>query len=432
MRPSAPARRVIREKGLSTRAAIIDAAHAVFREQGYYKASVSQITRHCGVSMGTFYQYFRSKELVFQELNDLIISRFMEKADALPLDGLSHERRLRQVVGLMLNHSRDNLAFNRILGESELIGRVTIAHYDAIARFYRNFFRREAQSGQIRPLDPEMLAYALIGMCYFHCLEWKTTEADFSHEQLTDMITDLFNAGINGPAEWKKPVNWDILSLPEPAALADDNQQPLSKGEKTRRAIMKAAEAVLGETGFNRANIFEITRQAGVAQGTFYVHFGSKFDLIESIVKYYNHKMRRELQRVVVRTTDRRDAERIGILSFFEFARKHPKIYRIVPECEVISRDVSIWYYEKIIHGYLKGLAQGIQKGEIRSFPPVFLARCLMGLTHFLALKWIIWSPQPELPKKLASDIILFLLYGGRNPQPGQAGATTFRSVHGS
>jgi len=413
--PAAPARRALKEKGLATRAAIIEAAHEVFRQQGYYGASVSQITRRANVSMGTFYQYFRSKELVFQELSDLIVERFTQKAQALALEGLAPGQRLHCIVELMLTHSRDNLAFNRILGESELIGRVTIAHYDAIARFLRGFFRNETRQGHLRALDPEMLAYALIGMCYFHFLDWKTTRADYSHEQLTGLITDLFGSGINGPADWKKPADWDMLALPPPVDVDGEDEEPLSKGEKTRRAILKAAETVLGETGFNRANIFDITREAGVAQGTFYVHFESKFDLIEGIVKYYNHLMRRELQRVVARVQDRRDAERVGILSFFEFTRQHPKIYRIVPECEVISREVSLWYYEKIIHGYLKGLQQGIEKGEIREFPLIFLARCLMGLTHFLALKWIIWSPQPELPKKLASDILTFLLYGSRN-----------------
>jgi hypothetical protein len=47
----------------------------------------------------------------------------------------------------------------------------------------------------------------------------------------------------------------------------------------------------------------------------------------------------------------------------------------MVPECEMIRREVALWYYEKIARGYSRGLRQGIQKGEIRDFPEVFLAR---------------------------------------------------------
>ena len=79
-----PARRSLKTKGLSTRAAILDSAREVFRDLGYYQTSVSEITRRCGVSTGTFYQYFKNKEQIFLELNDLIISRFWEQAEGLP------------------------------------------------------------------------------------------------------------------------------------------------------------------------------------------------------------------------------------------------------------------------------------------------------------------------------------------------------------
>ena len=401
-------------KGMATRAAILDAAHDVFKSTGYYGASVSEISRRCGFSMGTFYQYFRNKEQAFQELNDLIISRFMERAQSVSMEGLSFEARLKGMIRLLFGHTRDNLAFHVILGESELIDRLTIAYYESIARHCRDFLRMEAQKGNIRPLDPNMVAYGLIGICYFHSLDWQTGEDEPEEEKIVDLILDFAMAGISGPAEWEGDQNRDLLSLPDPTDLKQEDAEPLTKGEKTRQAIFRAAEKVIGENGINRANIFEITREAGVAQGTFYVHFESKHDLIEGFVKYFNHQMRREVQRVAAKTRDRREAERVGILSFLEFVRQHRKIYRIVPECEIISREVSLWYYNKIAHGYIAGLKRGIEKKEIRNLPSVFLARTLMGLTHFIALKWIIWSidTQPQIPDHLLSDIIDFLFFG--------------------
>jgi AcrR family transcriptional regulator len=72
-------KRSLRAKGMATRAAILDTAHQVFKESGYYGASVSEITRRCGISMGNFYLYFKNKEQLFLELNDLIISRFIAR-----------------------------------------------------------------------------------------------------------------------------------------------------------------------------------------------------------------------------------------------------------------------------------------------------------------------------------------------------------------
>ena len=405
--------RSLTPKGIATRASILDKAHQVFKETGYYGSSISEITRRCGISMGNFYQYFKNKEQVFLELNDRILSRFREKAESLPAQGVPFEERLIQALHLLFDHIRENFAFHRILGESDLTDRVTIAYYEAIARHYRDFFRREVQAGHLRPLDPNMIAYGLIGVCYFHSLEWGEKEKA-SSRKVVRQITDLLLHGINGPTRWKNPSEDHLLSLPDPIPLHSAEGEPLTKGESTRQAIFRAAERVIGRHGINRANISEITREAGVALGTFYVHFGSKGDLIEGLVKYINSQMRRELQRRVARTKDRRDAERVGMIAFYEFLRRHREVYRVVPECEMIDREVSLWYYKKMAQGYIQGLQQGIERGEIRKLPAVFLTRFLMGLIHFIGLKWIVWNTgsQPEVPPHILKDMITLILFG--------------------
>ena len=407
-------RRSLKAKGMATRAAILDTAHQVFKESGYYGASVSEITRRCGISMGNFYLYFKNKEQLFLELNNLITSRFIARTASLPPESHPFEDRLREAIRLLYDHTRENFAFHRILGESELTDRVTIAYYETLARFYWNFFRVEAQRGRIRALDPAIIAYGLIGICYFNSLDWGPAEKNLPPSQTVEAVTALVLRGIAGPAPWKKPKDSTLLLLPEPTPLRSVKAEPLTKGEKTRQAIFRAAEIVFGQRGFNRANISEITREAGVAQGTFYIHFSSKRDLIEGFVKYINHQLRRELQRATAGIRDRREIERVGILAFYKFLRQHRRIYRVVPECEMIDREVGIWYYSKMARGYIEGLKVGIEKGEIRHFPPVFLARSLMGFTHFVGLKWIVWGvgSKSGVPRNLLKDIVDFVLFG--------------------
>ena len=108
--------RSLTTKGQATRAAILDTAHEVFKEKGYYGLSISEITRRCGVSQGSFYQYFRNKEEVFLELNDLTISRFMKRVESLSEVELSFVDRLRESLQILYKHTRENFAFHRILG----------------------------------------------------------------------------------------------------------------------------------------------------------------------------------------------------------------------------------------------------------------------------------------------------------------------------
>ncbi|MFV0306721.1 MAG: TetR/AcrR family transcriptional regulator [Desertimonas sp.] len=55
-------------RGRRTRAALVEAAAAVFAEQRYLETSVSDIADRANVAHGTFYRYFESKDQIFREV----------------------------------------------------------------------------------------------------------------------------------------------------------------------------------------------------------------------------------------------------------------------------------------------------------------------------------------------------------------------------
>src|SRR5215212_10330131 len=61
---------------VQNRQAILDAARAVFGELGYEAATVRDIIRRTGLASGTFYNYYKSKEEVFDALADDGARRF--------------------------------------------------------------------------------------------------------------------------------------------------------------------------------------------------------------------------------------------------------------------------------------------------------------------------------------------------------------------
>ena len=153
---------------------------------------------------------------------------------------------------------------------------------------------------------------------------------------------------------------------------------------------------------------------AGVAQGTFYIHFKSKRDLLDGFVRYLSRELRRTLQQATEGLTDRRDQEREGLGTFFRFLRQHSRIYRVVGESETVGQETGMWYYQKLASGYVAGLREGVKRGEIRSLPAPFLARSLMGLNHLIGLKWLVWNsyPQGEFPPRLLDELVQWVLDG--------------------
>jgi len=61
---------------LTNRRAILDAAREVFGEMGYETATVRDIIRRTSLSVGAFYNYYRSKEEVYEALADDGARRF--------------------------------------------------------------------------------------------------------------------------------------------------------------------------------------------------------------------------------------------------------------------------------------------------------------------------------------------------------------------
>jgi AcrR family transcriptional regulator len=59
-------------KGVQTRARLIEAAKQIFEENGFLEARISDIAERAGLSHGSFYHYFDSKEQVFREVTETV------------------------------------------------------------------------------------------------------------------------------------------------------------------------------------------------------------------------------------------------------------------------------------------------------------------------------------------------------------------------
>ncbi|MCP5037142.1 MAG: TetR/AcrR family transcriptional regulator [Rhodobacteraceae bacterium] len=72
---------------------IVQTAERLFREVGFTKCSVDMIIRDIGVSKGTFYYYFKSKEEILEAIVDRTLVQIVEMAeqvaDAPSLDALT-------------------------------------------------------------------------------------------------------------------------------------------------------------------------------------------------------------------------------------------------------------------------------------------------------------------------------------------------------
>lgn len=189
-----------------------------------------------------------------------------------------------------------------------------------------------------------------------------------------------------------------------------------ARGRRTRQLLLAAAEAAFGTRGYFETSVTDITRQAGVAQGTFYVYFSSKRALFAELVRERSRDLRRTIQESVRGVADRREVERLGFEAFFHFIRRHRSMYRIVRQAEFVDPALFRWYYRRFAAGYIEGLRGAMRAGQIRRLDPEVLAYCLMGMGDFLGMRWVLWEKNGPRPSVVATmmDFMLRGLDAGR------------------
>ena len=158
------------------------------------------------------------------------------------------------------------------------------------------------------------------------------------------------------------------------------------RGEATVEKIIDAAAAVFTEKGFYGGSISDITRQAGVGNGTFYIYFDSKLSVYRYLLQDYGRRIRARSSQAIAGCANRKEAERLGIRSFFEYAVEDPAIFNIIWESLYIDKTLFYDFYATFSKSYVRGLKAAQAAGEVRDIDPEVLSYVLMGISNFVAL----------------------------------------------
>jgi AcrR family transcriptional regulator len=184
-----------------------------------------------------------------------------------------------------------------------------------------------------------------------------------------------------------------------------------ARGRATRRALLDAAESVFGERTFDEASVSEITRRAGVAQGTFYTHFPDKTAIFVELVRELSRGMRAAATKAIEGVTDRLEVERKGFAAFFDYIDRHRAVYRLIREAEFVEPEVYRAHYLRLAEGYARGLRRAILDGQLPAdLDPEVAAYCLMGMGDFVGMRWVLWGDT--VPVEVFEQMMRFAVGG--------------------
>ena len=172
------------------------------------------------------------------------------------------------------------------------------------------------------------------------------------------------------------------------------------RGGDKRDRILAAAERIFARHGFFAARVTEIAKEAGVADGTIYLYFKSKDDLL---ISWFEHRMKQvnEELRATIERVPPEEQLRAFITRYLELVHDEPAAAEVLTIELRQSTKFMKEYENPQFADFLRTLGALVaaeqQRGQLEpGIPSHVAARMIFGMLDELALAWVL-AKQPSI-----------------------------------
>jgi TetR/AcrR family transcriptional regulator, fatty acid metabolism regulator protein len=166
-----------------------------------------------------------------------------------------------------------------------------------------------------------------------------------------------------------------------------------------RERILSAAERIFARHGFFAAKVSDVAKEAGVADGTIYLYFKSKDDLLISLFERRMQQVNGTLRKAVESVSSPREQLRAFVKAYLQLVHDEPAAAEVLT-IELRQSSKFMKEYENPEFADFLRMLGGIiaaaqDRGELDSgIPSHVAARMIFGMLDELALAWVL-TRQP-------------------------------------
>ncbi len=161
-----------------------------------------------------------------------------------------------------------------------------------------------------------------------------------------------------------------------------------------KERILEAATRTFAEKGFFNAKISEIARQAEVADGTIYLYFKNKDDILIQIFEYMVERHLENIRQAVSRGGSPEEKIRMFIRHHFTTVEKFPKLVEVITIELRQSSKFMKEYVPKKFFNYLGIVSDLIVEGQAsgvfrKDADPEITKQALWGSLSEVTVLWL-------------------------------------------
>lgn len=194
------------------------------------------------------------------------------------------------------------------------------------------------------------------------------------------------------------------------------DEEILSKGERTRQAILQAAYELFLEKGYTATSVRAIAERTGLALGGIYNHFENKQAIFSELIvdRHPFHQILPLLQAAPGDTVE--EFVRNAARSMLDELGRRPDFIRLIfiELVEFNGRDFPEMF--SAIFPQILPLIQRFQSSQakLRSIPPFILFRAFLGLffSYYMTEFLLAGTPVAALQENALDHFVDIFLYG--------------------
>ncbi len=182
---------------------ILKTAARVFAEEGFDRASVSQLARECGISKANIYHYYGSKDALLFDLLDTNLSELLKRIQSVDIEGLSAEDALELTLGEILLAYEGKDYEHQIQGtamihlpeqQQEILKGYQIEMISCVSKMLRavNFSCFEENPDKLN--DTTMSIFGMLNWFYM----WNAKAGPEERKKYARLVKGLILSGISG------------------------------------------------------------------------------------------------------------------------------------------------------------------------------------------------------------------------------------------
>lgn len=181
---------------------ITDQSIFLFEQKGFAETSIQDIVDSLGVTKGTFYYYFNSKEELLMDINTRYVDELLEAQDKILNDEtISCKEKLFRIVNMLIANiktqkSSAKIFFREIKNLKEERLTTISSKRDQFRYNMEELLKRGIENGEFREnLNPTIITFGILGIANWS-YQWFNPDGRITDREVAEMFVEMILNGI--------------------------------------------------------------------------------------------------------------------------------------------------------------------------------------------------------------------------------------------